>query len=517
MSNLLKRMFPILLVAGISFTLHGQVPACVSVYPEDATVWDDLTLTFYPDSACYNEQSLVGVPQVYMHSGVALLGGAWWTYLIWWNSFGANGQYPILWPNGDGSYSINFNPSEFYGIPYGSIVTHLCIVFNDGTWFNEGRDFDEYGNCIDVIIPLNYEYTNPVLMFKLNMNYQVELGMFDPLEDAAKVEIFGQDIHFMSDEDGDGIYSVLVEDLDTVEYTYTFLVNDISENLDPRVIDLHIGYNEVSHWFNDEFPPEELIIADFENGTSGSLIFHPMGNGPYTTFESFTIIENPDTTGLNKSNLVTEFLRAGAQNNGLSYAGFWADCYPLLDVSEFKFVHVKVWKPRFSTIKFKLENGTSGTLEIESSNPQTTINAWEDFVFDFSSMDGTYPIVAFMPDYYTPPDEDIIIYFDDILINNIPEPLVVGTSAPLLSGFSLQGIPNPFSQQVTVVYYLPGPGSVCLTVFDILGNEIAKLTDGQQTSGRHEVQWDPEEAPAGIYFAGLKTPYGQEIIKLIRH
>ena len=90
-----------------------------------------------------------------------------------------------------------------------------------------------------------------------------------------------------------------------------------------------------------------------------------------------------------------------------------------------KYMHVKVWKPRISPLHFKIEGGAAGNLEIPSMAPQNDINVWEDMVFDFTSKTGAYPTISFMPDFEDPLTltEDITIYFDDIILNNDPNPI----------------------------------------------------------------------------------------------
>ncbi len=136
---------------------------------------------------------------------------------------------------------------------------------------------------------------------------------------------------------------------------------------------------------------------------------------------TFTVVPNPDPTGINTSATVAKFKR---DKDGVPWGGFWCPLPTPVDVTVNKYVHIKVWKPRISVIKFKLEGGAAGTLEIESMNAQTVTNGWEDIVFDFSSKTGTYPTIVFMPDYSDPVNltEDIIIYFDDIVVNNDPTP-----------------------------------------------------------------------------------------------
>lgn len=136
---------------------------------------------------------------------------------------------------------------------------------------------------------------------------------------------------------------------------------------------------------------------------------------------NFYVIPNPDPSGINTSSWAAKLVR---DKDGVPWCGFWSPLPVPVDVTVNKYVHVKVWKPRISPIKFKLEGGAAGTLEIASMNPQTVVNGWEDIVFDFSSKTGTYPIIAFMPDFADPVNltEDIMIYFDDIYVNNDPTP-----------------------------------------------------------------------------------------------
>jgi hypothetical protein len=143
---------------------------------------------------------------------------------------------------------------------------------------------------------------------------------------------------------------------------------------------------------------------------------------PPTDLSSVTVVPNPSKSGVNLSNSVVKFSR---DKDGWPWDGFWskvADYSSAVDVTTNKYVHAKVWKPVVSVVKFKLEGGPDGTKEIESMYPQTKINEWEDMVFDFSSMSGAYPIIAFMPDFAENLTEDRIVYFDDIVLNNDPNP-----------------------------------------------------------------------------------------------
>jgi hypothetical protein len=69
----------------------------------------------------------------------------------------------------------------------------------------------------------------------------------------------------------------------------------------------------------------------------------------------------------------------------------------------------------------------------------------------------------------------------------------------------LQNYPNPFNAQTLIQYNLAGESDVSLTVFDILGRQVETLIDGYQNAGPHQVIWDAENSPSGIYFYMIKA------------
>ncbi len=156
------------------------------------------------------------------------------------------------------------------------------------------------------------------------------------------------------------------------------------------------------------------IIEDFEHCIPLNVMLG--GSNDYSMMDVFT---NPDPADIDTSDYVVKFLR---DKDGVVWDGFWS--LTSIDLTDNKYVHVKVWKPRISPLHFKVGNGPAGDLEIESMNPQTLTNAWEDIVFDFSSKTGNYALISFMPDFADPVNltEDITIYFDDIIINSDPTP-----------------------------------------------------------------------------------------------
>ncbi len=63
-----------------------------------------------------------------------------------------------------------------------------------------------------------------------------------------------------------------------------------------------------------------------------------------------------------------------------------------------------------------------------------------------------------------------------------------------------QNYPNPFNPSTIIRYSLPEASYVTLTIFDIIGREVAKLIEEVQTAGHKEVVWNAYNYPTGVYF-----------------
>ncbi len=67
-----------------------------------------------------------------------------------------------------------------------------------------------------------------------------------------------------------------------------------------------------------------------------------------------------------------------------------------------------------------------------------------------------------------------------------------------------QNHPNPFNPSTTIQFSLLRSGYVRLRVFDLAGNEVAVLVDGQKDQGQHQVIWEAGDLSTGAYFYRLE-------------
>lgn len=247
-----------LVLSLLSLSLYSQMPAAITVTPANATAYDDITITFNPAQSCFQTATLVGATAVSIHSGVKFINGMEWQHVVDYNLNGANGVQPDFTSNGNGTWSFTFNPKAFYNFPDGSIVTHICAVFNNGTnWNNDGRDNGTSG-CIDFFIPLNYTTTAPSLTLRVNMNKQIADGNFNASSNQVWVEITGMsDLLMTNTLDGNSNPTNIYQAEITTGLTegqilnYHFKTNTNEENLE-RTISLSPGLNSVEYWFNNQ-------------------------------------------------------------------------------------------------------------------------------------------------------------------------------------------------------------------------------------------------------------------------
>ena len=78
-----------------------------------------------------------------------------------------------------------------------------------------------------------------------------------------------------------------------------------------------------------------------------------------------------------------------------------------------------------------------------------------------------------------------------------------------------QNYPNPFNPTTVIRFSLPQTDRVRLKVYDILGQQVAVLTDGMMEAGSHTVLFDGSTLPSGVYFARLEAGKSVQTEKLV--
>lgn len=76
----------------------------------------------------------------------------------------------------------------------------------------------------------------------------------------------------------------------------------------------------------------------------------------------------------------------------------------------------------------------------------------------------------------------------------------------ILDKFELfQNYPNPFNPSTTIKYYLPVESEVKILINNILGEKVEEFNKGVQPAGFHEIIWNSNDFPSGVYFYTILT------------
>lgn len=68
-----------------------------------------------------------------------------------------------------------------------------------------------------------------------------------------------------------------------------------------------------------------------------------------------------------------------------------------------------------------------------------------------------------------------------------------------------QNYPNPFNPSTTIRYELPRRAHVVLKIYNVLGQAVATLVDGEKETGRYEISWSAGRFASGVYLYRLQT------------
>jgi hypothetical protein len=104
-------------------------------------------------------------------------------------------------------------------------------------------------------------------------------------------------------------------------------------------------------------------------------------------------------------------------------------------------------------------------------------------------------------------------------------PVGIAAAAPPARFELRPAAPNPFGPSgTTIAFVLPRESDVSLTVYNVAGQEVARLVDGRRPAGPHAVRFPSEAAVAGraapalgsgVYFYRLTAPGFAETHRMV--
>ena len=74
---------------------------------------------------------------------------------------------------------------------------------------------------------------------------------------------------------------------------------------------------------------------------------------------------------------------------------------------------------------------------------------------------------------------------------------------------------NPVKENAIIDYAIQNNSDVKLVVWDVKGNEVAVINDGNKGKGQYSLNVDISKFKAGLYFCSLSTNGGRMTKKLV--
>jgi hypothetical protein len=93
-----------------------------------------------------------------------------------------------------------------------------------------------------------------------------------------------------------------------------------------------------------------------------------------------------------------------------------------------------------------------------------------------------------------------------IVILDLDKPSDVDNESALPKEYSLkQNYPNPFNPSTNIEFSMKESGFVNISVYNLLGEKVADLLNGEMAPGNHQVEFKAEGLSSGIYIYKLRT------------
>ena len=147
------------------------------------------------------------------------------------------------------------------------------------------------------------------------------------------------------------------------------------------------------------------------------------------------------------------------------------------------------------------------TYTITGNDKEIVTSSISDDIITFTGMaegSATFTITAVDELKDQTSIEVVVIVSDPIASTDIP------------TTFELkQNYPNPFNPTTNINYSIPEASDVTLTIYDMLGREVATLVNGWREPGRYNANFDASRLASGMYIYRIKAKDFQKIKKMM--
>jgi hypothetical protein len=344
--------------------------------------------------------------------------------------------------------------------------------------------------------------------------------------DKDVFDIYNPDsvIVYHRETEGSGIFNPLPTSYNPVTKQISTALNEFGEFI--------FGYPDYN---NVAYTPLLLSPGDSTSVNETlpvKLIWTPVG---YTNSFQLQVADNPQFNNpiINEQNLLNASYTINSVEYNSNYywhlksfnqagASDWSQAFMFNTIAPYITVTYPNGGEQFQVgLKYFIhwDDNLEGNIIVELFKSDTLLN-----IIDTTSNIGVYqwninPNLPLSSDYkihISSTETDTLFDFSDDYFTLIDT--VTGLTADdlLPSEFKLfQNYPNPFNPLTRIKFQLPNRGIVTLKIFDVLGNAVATLINGEMEKGSYEITFDAADLSSGIYFCRFQAGSFAETKKMI--
>jgi len=258
---------------------------------------------------------------------------------------------------------------------------------------------------------------------------------------------------------------------------------------------------------------EETLLLDRENSN--------WNGGWFLEFDEFNSVENGyvtislDTTVSHGGRQSLKFFCVADKPTGWMQVMQNGGPYPegLVDGAYYKISGWIKTEGAVSHIRMRCGNNGDVGAQLEGDNDWTYREAVIEFDQAFYSAWGFLGLTFWKEST----EQSGTVWYDDINVEKVAGSGISDADVQVAASCKLVGnYPNPFNPGTTIMFILDRPSDVKLTVFNMLGQEVAVILDRSCQQGEYRLDWNAApELSSGVYFYELKTEGYQQIRKML--
>lgn len=151
---------------------------------------------------------------------------------------------------------------------------------------------------------------------------------------------------------------------------------------------------------------------------------------------------------------------------------------------------------------------TGGHILLQFDDNASILTLKIDGVIEYEGPWAEHFSVAYVHllEFNSNPNTPTPVHFDEFFVGAVGSTGVREIGGELPQDFRLeQNYPNPFNPLTTINFQLPLSSSVNLKVYNVLGQEVADLLNGEMNAGKYEIAFDASKLSSGIYYYRLSA------------